>query len=114
MTEDEKICYVENFRREILRRAIEKAEKNGFDNRNITCFDTHDIPSRLYVRFLMCEEFAKAFWGEELCSDIDGEVLDNIIWEENDIHCTRLWKFYLQQMVLEEEPLKYLERFLDK
>ena len=51
--------------REILEKAIEQAEKNGFENNLITCFDVCDIPPRLYVRFLICESFAKAFFGEE-------------------------------------------------
>lgn len=43
-------------------------------------------------------QVAKAFWGcEENCS---GEL------------CRPNWEYHLQQMVLEEEPLKYLEKFL--
>jgi hypothetical protein len=86
--------------REILLKVIEKAEKNGFDNGNITCFDVWDIPDKLYVRFLFCEDFAKAFWKKEYTSF------------RQEAYDYQDWKYHLQQMVLEKNPLKYLEKFL--
>jgi len=74
-------------------------------------------------------EIAKMFWGEE---DVDeqGRNLDkawNQYWEDSgmyidkrDFECefgydipTQIsWKYHLQKMVLEKEPLKYMEKFL--
>ena len=57
--------------------------------------------------------FAKAFWGEEITSidpfgkyGFDGDCQTCLI---------RLpaWQYHLQQMVLEENPLEYLSKFLD-
>lgn len=123
--------------KEILTKAIKKAIKNGWTHFNdITCLSEDDFIINGFGSYqvskdsiyydggwdnswccsirdiIFSHDFTKAFWGENICSDIDGEVLDNTIWEENDIHCTKLWKFHLQQMVLEKKPLKYLERFL--
>ena len=58
------------------------------------------------VRMLFTHGFSKAFWGGEdkvrTCWACDGSIdMDG-------------WSKHLQQMVLEKEPLKYLEKFLDK
>ena len=74
-----------------------------------TCF-THGSLENQELAFMsvpietiiFSHEFAKAFWGEQMTND---EMLIN---EYNDIR----WKYHLQQMVLEKEPLKYLEKFL--
>ncbi len=50
-----------------------------------------------YYSIIFQQEFAKAFWH------------DSEKYNDNDI---RHWKGRLQQMVLEKEPLKYLERYL--
>lgn len=44
-------------------------------------------------------DFAKAFWGEERLS------LG---------HTTPAWKTHLQQMVMEENPIDYLRKFIEK
>lgn len=102
---------------EILKKAIEKAEKNGWGSRwfgrplskcNLEFSVSSDWATILDMdnftdcRFsiknvIFSHDFAKAFWGEEL----EG-------WPPTD------WETHLQQMVLEEEPLKYLERFLEE
>lgn len=48
--------------------------------------------------FLFSHDFAKAFWGEEIenYGESDGVA----------------WKINLQVMVLEENPIKYLEKFI--
>lgn len=50
-----------------------------------------------YQRIIFSHDFAKAFWGEKTIPYHNG---------------LKIWEFNLQQMVLEKEPLKYLERFL--
>jgi hypothetical protein len=63
--------------------------------------------------------FAKAFWGEETVYLHDNVPVDGLCSE-----CYRkqsnkavqfakpAWQYHLQQMVLKEEPLKYLKRYL--
>ena len=60
-----------------------------------------------YQALIFSHSFAKAFWGEEIISDI--------IWfdgVEADDRSMPAWQWHLQQMVIEKEPLKYLKEFL--
>lgn len=57
-----------------------------------------------YYELIFDHGFAKAFWGDGyLCDHKTGKACQPKIEK---------WKYYLQQMVLEEEPLKYLKKFL--
>ena len=75
--------------------------------------------------FVLSHDFAKAFWGDKLL--IVDEHYKSERVEKNDtqapyslypdyIQSWKLkfpeWKFYLREMSLKEEPLKYLEEFL--
>ena len=108
---------------QMLKKAIEKAEKGGF---NIEIFwwrlknprsSVH--PSTRGMRFidnnlskiaehsrelLFNHDFAKAFWGEKGMT-----VFVNV---DDKPYQLNNWQHHLQQMVLEKEPLKYVERFL--
>lgn len=129
---------------EILQKAIEKAEKNGWD-----CFgykSVFDPTNDPYIRFkyihtngsfglsiilwkedqdgrdgyswslkdiIFYHDFAKAFWGV---------LPHNIIGAYESRECTeckaydpqtdKCWQHHLQKMVIEEDPIKYLEKFL--
>ena len=114
---------------QILKKAIRKAVKNGWNASNnwhlvpkasygdkcirvdmITldgeygCAIKVDEFSKEYYVLVFSHDFAKAFWGEELT-----ETERNKRMNYDDI---KRWKHHLQAMVLEEEPLKYLEKFL--
>lgn len=98
---------------EIQEKAIEKAEKNGFDNHKINCFHCWDTPPCLYVRFLLCKDFAEAFFSCNKCDN--GFIRD----EKGDTLCSEChgnfikgWKLHLKEMVMYDEPLLYLEKFL--
>ena len=95
---------------QILKKAIEKAGNNGnkycayifkhwkqIDNLN----DFRVWEGRNYFSTIFSHDFAKAFWGER----------DKKRWPVDRIEYTP-WEKHLQQMVLEEEPLKYIEKFL--
>ena len=96
---------------DILQKAIEKAEKNGFktfrwyvDERY---FDSwlNDGEGRYKQEYtiIFSHDFAKAFWGEDLT------------WIDSPDEERRFisgWAYHLQNMVLEEEPLLYLKKFL--
>jgi hypothetical protein len=92
------------------------------------------------IQYIFSHEFAKAFWGKDKYVGFDesrGAMTDynSITKEEKLILFTLdeiknngdeklinrldtyrsyqpLWQYHLQQMVLEENPLKYLEKFL--
>ena len=93
---------------EILQKAIEKSQKNGWMNDHVLRFvasydgsrsdynlhfifdddGTAETWSRDWQTIIFSHDFAKAFWGEDA------------------------WQIRLQQQVLEKEPIKYLEKFL--
>ena len=101
--------------REILSNAIDKAIANGWElehpvhtNASIKefiaqCYEAIDQYSYMWFAtiagIIFSHSFAKAFWGGEPEYDNEGTA-----------HYP--WQFYLTQMVLEENPIKYLERFL--
>jgi len=122
---------------EILQKAIEKAKKNKYiipiilsqifegiidKSRNliypwriskIESFLYFDNSGRIEEEVLILSvndiifshEFAKAFWGE------DTNHKDLQLFGDDCRYYSR-WKLHLNVMVLEEEPLKYLEKFL--
>lgn len=120
--------------KEILQRAIEKAEKNNFDyNWESQCYSytsQYHCIQPIHLKYpeliIFSHDFAKAFWGEEICDEycpcnLEYRVAKFIyVPDENypdGIHrkygqSMKNWEYHLQQMVLEEEPLKYLEKFL--
>ena len=56
-----------------------------------------------YTNFIFSHEFAKAFWGQQVLSyDHD--------WDKSPAQV--VWKYHLQQMVLEENPINYLKNFI--
>jgi len=110
---------------EILEKAIEKAIKNGYkqikwkDKKGTEWINYNLLLCQigLPIPIIFSHYFAKAFWGE-------GEAEEQYNKTDKHWHDTSCcsgsgvffrgerWQYHLQQMVLEEEPLKYLERFL--
>ena len=101
---------------EILRRALEKATSNGFKLITHKHFcevgrSEIGIPVSLggYESIIFDHNFAIAFWGEESILEeyplSDGSEDYLKIWMP-------AWQAHLRKMVLEIEPLKYLEKFL--
>lgn len=102
---------------DILKRAMEKAFNN---DKNASCLRDWGIyigttQYLLYREIIFNHSFAKAFWGKdpkicsackrhhEFSSDCDAGF---------GIADFEHWEYHLQKMVLEEEPHKYIERFL--
>lgn len=99
---------------EILTKAIEKAIAGGWKHQGITDEgEMHFGDSGVVVDWLrggqdymsvgdlmLDHDFAKALWGEELSDDFvmfpDGEDYGEV------------WKYHLQQMVIADDPIKYL------
>jgi len=90
----------------ILKKAIEKAVENGWneydyydtkkENINFILND-HERPELFTIIF--SHDFAKAFWGTERKT-------------KGKWFIGEMWQLHLREMVLEEEPLKYIEKFL--
>lgn len=106
---------------EILYKAIRKAIKNGWKiDKDILIYDipkesNYFVNWRLISSIVFSHEFAKTFWGKnkhtnnEICKKC-GCVL--IPCETMPYMPDNCWQYHLQQMVLELDPLKYLEKFL--
>ena len=92
----------------ILKQALEKAKAAGFEWHST---DLRHMKSLVqfnrYYAYIFSHDFAKAFWGEHP-EDVPGYVPDG---EQPDDYLPP-WQVHLQQMVLAEDPLQYLERFL--
>ena len=106
---------------QILKKAIEKAKLNGFiltknhhlvigedDLSGLKWFETQDI--------IWQHDFAKAFWGDDCTTS---KFVDSIAGtKETRQEIAREWsqlldyQYHLQQMVLESDPIKYLEKFV--
>lgn len=114
---------------EILKKVIDKAVDNGFtllgkdyEETIIRLFHDQIILgySDAYVyAIIFTHEFAKAFWGDEKVI-VHPEHTDDENWFNCDdpyVCCQTgaadpAWEYHLQKIVLEQEPLKYLEKFL--
>ena len=124
--------------KQILKKAIEQAKKNGWysnEEIKVTIFvrrlpkiivgDINDPKEYLSINdVIFSHDFAKAFWGEQsedifkckcnptnyyytfkFCSKCGEKLIKSK-------RILKSWEKPLQQMVLSEEPLKYLEQFL--
>lgn len=92
---------------EILKKAIEKAVKNGYDfslasaeKYNKYSAWTNDSEEHDYYKIIFSHDFAKAFWGTEKANKFGL----NPYLEE--------WQVRLADIVLSENPINYLEKFL--
>ncbi len=89
--------------REIITKAIDKAIDNKFRYYGVFSRERYidrfiSEPFRI-KDLIFSHSFAKAFWGEEM-------------YEDNVKNKIKVWQYHLQQMVLKEEPIKYLEKYL--
>ena len=80
--------------KEIVFDSIIKAENNLLGLNRYMSVET------FLDKIIFSHDFAKAFWGDKNYLDPDRA------------YYIPAWKHHLQQIVLEEKPLKYLEKFL--
>jgi hypothetical protein len=118
---------------QILKKAIEKAVGNGYKNRfferngwEINYFgtgDKDDIEAMIQCgegasfdlyTIIFNHDFAKAFWGETEIYYARGEstITDQDYNNEFEYEIF-IWQHHLQTMVLEPDPIKYLEKFIN-
>lgn len=97
---------------EILHEAIKKAVRGGFTPPLIGIISESRLVGKNTFWFyfhrgiIFSHDFAKAFWNvDEPCDDCKYEP---------SIDCSECvsWSTRLQQMVIEPNPIKYLEKFL--
>ena len=102
--------------KEVLQKAIGIAENND-DNyydeyANSTLNALRPVATELEFRgIVFSHNFAKAFWGE----GYDDEITEMVVFptgHEEEEYVIK-WMYHLQQMVLEENPIDYLRKFID-
>lgn len=101
--------------KEILKKYLEKAIANGYDDNENDYYESLLIDGENFVGFeyacIFDKKIAKAFWGERRECKCSGFCI-----QYQGCSCGSIqsgWQFHLQQLVLEEEPLKYIAKFLD-
>lgn len=105
----------------ILQKAIEKANSNGYETLSaILAFNViakdNDVP-RLF-EIIYSHDFAKSFFGEqkhefgEIRNETIGCMKCSYSGFPNDCPTKNCWTYELQQMVISEDPIKYLESYL--
>lgn len=99
----------------ILTKAIQKAKKNGY--RYILSYDPENdkfyadmLDLHKYFAIIFNHSFAKAFWGE--CRNPDHGPL--CITHMKDVRDCKSWEYHLQRMALCENPLEYLEYYINE
>ncbi len=111
---------------QILKKAILKAypDKKFQDQEDLADYVKGQLERDEGYRLIFWHDFAEKFWGEEKdccirCSPIIIKKRNQLNYYKNCPQCDNCWQFlvyrwqyHLQQMVLEKEPLKYLEKFL--
>lgn len=109
---------------EILTKAIEKAKNNGwkavnwdymFFIRKAESTMSIDMAYFMAHGIIYSHNFAKAFFGDyekqELPSNI--KIGGNFInTGQVKINGLEKWQYHLQQMVISEDPIKYLEQYV--
>ncbi len=70
------------------------------------------INEKKYYDTIFSHKFAKAFWGEKKVIEDDSGF--NQWHGVSSLGAYSDWQVHLQRMVLEKEPLKYMEKFLDE
>ncbi len=121
---------------QILKKAIEKAVKNDvswhegnywlkeFKGADKDTLNMLNISAEIII---FSHDFAKAIWGEKEWGCVDclkqpeepyvrnmphSEYTEECIRKKHSIKPLYTWKHHLPIMVMQEEPLKYLEKFI--
>lgn len=120
---------------EILKKAIEKAEQNGFEMENCTywyicdkCDDNrihfyrNDINpygdekkyswDRSIEQILFNHDFAKAFFTHRLGSKYTRIDTGDKVHTMKPKRDKNVWQYHLQKLALSEDRLKYIEQFI--
>ena len=98
--------------KEVLQRAIGIAEDNDL---NYECLDYHRLTAILpvsnevdYRGIIFSHDFAKAFFPKEMAKMVWYNELNPYSFEDCES-----WKVHLMKMVLCDNPIDYLRKFVD-
>ena len=94
-------CYMKN--ETILKKAISKAVKNGW----VPKIQYKLNPEFYRNAIIFSHDFAKKLWGKKSVCSCCGKVEWSKDWAVIEV-----WKYHLQQMVISDDPIKYLEKNL--
>lgn len=106
--------------KEILKKAFKKALKEDYNEEVADLFDVEDF---LHAKAdvlntpdgIFSHKFAKVFWGEDFINDDNvckDEDQDSFLVDAYVNSNMKIWQYHLQRMVLEENPVEYLKKFL--
>lgn len=107
---------------EILKKAIKKAIENGWkrDGKSLIEWITEEdeqwstlLDAQGLDTILFSHDFARAFWGEEKLASCTDCFLLGFSAPRYCPKCLRAWMHQLQQLVLAEDRLAYINQFLD-
>lgn len=104
-------------REKILKKAIEKAVKNGWDNPYATSLAVLKIYTQDngYFEIIFSHDFVKAFWGENyICHSCLRSLKEKGCTSNHHLYTVLAWAGHLQKMVFMEDPIKYLGQFIEK
>ncbi|MCK5503802.1 MAG: hypothetical protein KAJ10_01495 [Thermodesulfovibrionia bacterium] len=101
----------------MIQKIIDKAVKGGLSgNSMVEILITDDPKSHVLI---FSHDFLKAYFGEERMKINPNEILkndfDQIVIEENgEVFADKVpaWQYHAQQLVLSEDRIAYLEKFL--
>jgi hypothetical protein len=98
--------------KEVLQEAISIANEKGYFLKFSIRYNLDSyMMCRKYYSIIFSQDFAKAFWGEEV-----NKSLSDIISDYRRLgylpNYPQGWQHHLQQMVLEENPIDYLRKFI--
>lgn len=96
---------------EILAKAIAKAMDNGYDLPAGELYRSGFSTKEMIYSVIFDHDFAKAFWNDEASKCV---LCGKFLCKCSSKHPKYYpgWQYYLQQMVLEEDPIQYLEKFI--
>lgn len=95
--------------KEILERAIKKALDGGW-TKNPQSYKEYMVFDNIHLGdFIFNHDFAKALWGKNT---------DTMTVQNNSLNVAQIidmngWRYHLQQMVLADDPIKYLGEHID-
>lgn len=109
-----------------IHKIIEKAVHGGFeaekyDNALKKINGQWEVFDEMWLdNIIFSHNFAKAFFGTEKICAVCGESEEIVTDRYNEWDCANCgrvevqewWQWQLQEMVLEENPIKYLEKFV--
>lgn len=116
----------EQILKKVIKKAVKGGWKKGYSVRELTDEVTLTSDAGALAECMIFDhQFAKGFWGKRnhkmVMCEVDGKKnvyewcetcnIMSIVGRETNVKCHD-WKHHLQQLVLAEDRLKYLEKFI--